>query len=243
MDLEDSVASLPPLAEAREEVVKPRKLGRLRKAGAVENAQPNRAAAPASPGQLGGKPAQDAVQCDQEGHGSPAAPGEDADAAASDDAGAASASPQASMLQCVSACSSSCPASPACHFAALMYRALCFRCKHIVGAFPCCPAFNREPQVQADGSLGGDAQQEGGEDEQEQEEDKDSGYYDEEDELEQHFVQRATQGAPGAAASAEASEGGRAEGALAAAWKALHLAPALYPHALHPRCIDGGVLL
>lgn len=205
------MASLPPLAEAGEEVVKPRKLGRLRKAGAVENAQPNRAAAPASPGQLGGKPAQDAVECNQEGHGSPAAPGEDADAAASDGAGAASASPQASMLQCVSACSSSCPASPACCFAALMSRALCFRCKHILGAFPCCPAFNREPQVQADGSLGGDAQQEGGEDEQEQEEDKDSGYYDEEDELEQRFVQRATQGAPGAAASAEASEGGRAK--------------------------------
>lgn len=55
-DLEDSVASLSAPVDDGEVVIKPRKLGRLRKAGAaLENAQPNHAPAPASPGQPAAK--------------------------------------------------------------------------------------------------------------------------------------------------------------------------------------------
>lgn len=95
------MGSLPPPVEAGEEVAKPRKLGRLRKAGPVENAPPNRTAAPASPGQLGGKPAQGAVDGDQEAPESPAVPEEEA-AAAGDSAAAASPSRLASLLQWLS---------------------------------------------------------------------------------------------------------------------------------------------
>lgn len=97
LELEDSVQSLQAPADVEEEVVKPRKLGRLRKAGAVENAQPNRAAAPASPGQLGRNAAQATSDGDLTAPRRPAAPEEEAVVAG--DTAAAPSGCQASALQ------------------------------------------------------------------------------------------------------------------------------------------------
>ena len=106
-DLEDSVGSLPrPAASAGEQEVaqKPRRLGRLRKAGALENAQPNRAAG-ASPAQLADTDAQQAADGDQQAVGrSGQALSSPAAATAGDGGEAAAPSPSAGEVRLAAAC-------------------------------------------------------------------------------------------------------------------------------------------
>ena len=176
-DLEDSVASLAAPAVEGEEVVQPRKLGRLRRAGAKaaeENAQPN-AAEPASPARPA---AREKDRLDEgEADRRPSSPTASAELQAEGDDGAAAAAAAAGEAASPSQ-ASSCGAAGSlyhCNLASAMSQ----------------PLSSVVPLLQ-----------------HQEEEGEGEGYYDEEDELEQRYVRRATQATGAAvAASAEASEG------------------------------------